>query len=105
MAFEGAISSLGASRGIDGSIDRVPDPPQALWNKLAFLSAKCETENIEILSIFEVRDHDCSHLAVDLAASIVLLSSYWYFAPAGVRRRPPWNDEERVSIMAAQQHE
>lgn len=55
MAFEGAISSLGASRGLDGSIDRVPDPPPSLWNKLAFLSAKCETENIEILSIFEVR--------------------------------------------------
>ena len=58
MAFEGAISSLGASRGLDGSIDRVPDPPDSLWNKLAFLSAKCETENIEILSIFEVR---CLH--------------------------------------------
>ena len=54
MAFEGAISSLGASRGIDGSIDRVPDPPQSLWHKLAFLSAKCETENVELLSIFEV---------------------------------------------------
>ena len=74
MAFEGAISSLGASRGLDGSIDRVPDPPPSLWNKLAFLSAKCETENIEILSIFEVRfathgllfccTHDIVHSAV-----------------------------------------
>ena len=73
MAFEGAISSLGASRGIDGSIDRVPDPPQTLWNKLAFLSAKCETENIEILSIFEVSRHDWYHLTAALAASIVLL--------------------------------
>ena len=54
MAFEGAISSLGASRGIDGSIDRVPDPPPSLWHKLAFLSAKCDTENVELLSIFEV---------------------------------------------------
>ena len=53
MAFEGAISSLGATRGLDGSIDRVPDPPESLWATLAFLQAKCQTENIEIISIFE----------------------------------------------------
>ena len=53
MAFEGVISSLGASRGLDGSIDRVAEPPLALWEKLAFVGAKCDTENIEILSVFE----------------------------------------------------
>ena len=53
MSYEGVISSLGATRGIDGSIDRVPDPPQSLWKMLAFLQAKCETENVEISSVFE----------------------------------------------------
>jgi hypothetical protein len=53
MSMEGVISSLGATRAEDGSIDRVPDPPQDLWDRLAFLQAKCETENIEILSVFE----------------------------------------------------
>ena len=55
MAFEGAVSSLGACRGLDGSIDRVPDPPQELWKVLAFLQAKCDIETIEIISVFEVR--------------------------------------------------
>ena len=53
-AFEGAITSLGATRAEDGSIDRVADPPQELWKVLAFLQAKCETENIEISAMFEV---------------------------------------------------
>ena len=54
MSFEGVISSLGASRSLDGSIDRVPDPPQNIWGILAFLQAKCEAENVEIISVFEV---------------------------------------------------
>ena len=53
-AFEGVISSLGATRAEDGSIDRVADPSPEVWKILAFLQAKCETENIEIIAVFEV---------------------------------------------------
>jgi len=48
MSFEGAISSLGLTRGEDGSIDRSPDPPMVIWNALADVQAKCEAENIAI---------------------------------------------------------
>ena len=34
------MSSLGLSRGPDGSIDRVADPPMAIWRALADIQAK-----------------------------------------------------------------
>lgn len=55
MSFEGAVSSLGKTRDADGTVDRVQDPPQKLWAVLAAFKYKCEVENIEIISIFEVR--------------------------------------------------
>lgn len=54
MSYEGAISSLGKTRDDDGTVDRVSDPPQNLWAVLAAFKYKCEVENIEIVSIFEV---------------------------------------------------
>ena len=55
MSFEGAISSLGKTRDDDGTVDRVADPPQKMWAVLAAIKYKCEVENIELASIFEVR--------------------------------------------------
>ena len=55
MSFEGAVSSLGKTRDADGTVDRVQDPSQKLWAVLAAFKYKCEVENIEIISIFEVR--------------------------------------------------
>ena len=54
MSFEGAISSLGKTRDADGTVDRVSDPPQKLWAVLAAIKYKCEVENIDLPSIFEV---------------------------------------------------
>ena len=54
MSYEGAISSMGKTRDDDGTVDRVGDPPQRLWAVLAAFKYKCEVENIEIVSIFEV---------------------------------------------------
>jgi hypothetical protein len=55
MSFEGGISSLGKTRDDDGTVDRVADPPQKMWAVLAAFKYKCEVENIEMVSIFEVR--------------------------------------------------
>ena len=55
MSYEGAISSMGKTRDDDGTVDRVADPPQKLWAVLAAFKYKCEVENIELVSIFEVR--------------------------------------------------
>ena len=46
MSFEGAISSMGKTRDEDGTVDRVPDPPQKMWAVLAAFMYKCEVENI-----------------------------------------------------------
>ena len=54
MSFDGAISSMGKTRDDDGTVDRVADPPQRLWAVLAAFKYKCEVENIEIISVFEV---------------------------------------------------
>ena len=54
MSYEGAISSMGKTRDDDGTVDRVGDPPQRLWAVLAAFKYKCEVENIEIVSVFEV---------------------------------------------------
>ena len=48
---------MGKTRDDDGTVDRVADPPQRLWDVLAAIKYKCEVENIEIVSIFEVRAH------------------------------------------------
>ena len=71
MSFEGAISSLGATRALDGSIDRVPDPPPELWTVLAFLQAKCEVENVEIISVFEVRGQHSRSRHTGLACALI----------------------------------
>ena len=55
MSFDGAISSMGKTRDDDGTVDRVADPPQNLWAVLAAFKYKCEVENLEIVSLFEVR--------------------------------------------------
>ena len=57
MAFErNSINALalGVNRDVDGTVDRVAEPPYEIWKMLAFLQRKCETENIEIISVFEV---------------------------------------------------
>ena len=55
MSFEGSISSMGKTRDADGTVDRVADPPQKMWAVLAAFKYKCEVENIDLESIFEVR--------------------------------------------------
>ena len=63
MSFEGAVSSLGKTRDDDGTVDRVSDPPQKMWAVLAAFKYKCEVENIEIVSVFEVRRARCARHA------------------------------------------
>ena len=111
MAFEGAISSLGATRAEDGSIDRIPDPPPALWDKLAWLGAKCDTENLEILSIFEdfggnhhglmKREKFCTalkdsfsryHFDAGLLREITDHYGVGYKDPRGLRENVAWKD-------------
>ena len=51
MAFEGAISSLVKMRDEDGSVDRVQDPPDALWPILAAMRYKAIDNHIDLPSI------------------------------------------------------
>lgn len=53
QAFEGVISSLGKSRDLDGSVDRVAAPPNLLVPILFALKQRCYHENVEIAAIFE----------------------------------------------------
>ena len=111
MSFEGAISSLGATRAEDGSIDRVPDPPQQLWDKLAFLTAKVQTENIDLLSVFEEfggnhhgimkREKFCTalkdsfpryHFNDELLGEICTHYGTGYTNPRGKRESVGWKD-------------
>ena len=75
MSFEGAVSSLGKTRDDDGTVDRVADPPQKMWAVLAAFKYKCEVENIELVSVFEVRAHtpSLSRLAFSLPPNLRVL--------------------------------
>merc|ERR1712216_801765 len=53
MSLESVMSSMGKSRDLDGSIDRVADPPTKLWPILAAFLHKCNVENIHLETIFE----------------------------------------------------
>ena len=55
MAYEGSITSLVKLRDEDGTVDRVPDPPQALWPVLACLRYKAMDNHIDLPSLFVVR--------------------------------------------------
>ena len=52
--LEHVMSSMGKSRDLDGTVDRCADPPEILWPILYALKVKCEDENIELVSLFEV---------------------------------------------------
>ena len=59
--LEHCVSSMGKTRDLDGSVDRVPDPPEKIWQLLYVLQRKCEDENINIEAIFEVHAHFQRH--------------------------------------------
>ena len=44
---------MGKTRDLDGSVDRVADPPPKLWPVLAAFQHKCLVENINLETIFE----------------------------------------------------
>ena len=62
MAFEGSISSLVKMRDEDGSVDRVQDPPQALWPVLACFRYKAIDNHIDLPSVFVVSDFSAAAL-------------------------------------------
>ena len=51
--LEHCVSSMGKTRDLDGTVDRVAPPPDEMWPILYFIKRKCEDENIELPSIFE----------------------------------------------------
>ena len=51
--LEHCVSSMGKTRDLDGTVDRVAPPPDEMWPILYCLKRKCEDENIELNSIFE----------------------------------------------------
>ena len=53
MSLEGVMSSMGKSRDIDGSVDRIPPPPEEMWAILYAIQRKCEDENINLEGAME----------------------------------------------------
>ena len=86
MAFErNSINALalGVNRDVDGTVDRVAEPPYEIWKMLAFLQRKCETENIEIISVFEVSvAWSCMYLLLLRRACHTASHIFLQFAPA-----------------------
>jgi hypothetical protein len=60
--LEHCVSSMGKTRDLDGSVDRVPDPPEKIWQLLYVLQRKCEDENINVESIFGARRYSTALL-------------------------------------------
>jgi len=50
--LESVMSSMGKTRDLDGSVDRVPDPPTKLWPVLASMEYYCRHANMHLESIF-----------------------------------------------------
>ena len=48
------MSSMGKARDLDGTIDRVPDPPDEMWALLFMIQCKVSDENINLEALFEV---------------------------------------------------
>ena len=100
MAFErNSINALalGVNRDVDGTVDRVAEPPYEIWKMLAFLQRKCETENIEIISVFEVSvAWSCMYLLLLRRACHTAISHIPSTrACAGARRQPEGRHQAR----------
>lgn len=59
--LESVMSSMGKTRDLDGSVDRVPDPPTKLWPVLASMEYYCRHANMHLESIFSVRPTGTRH--------------------------------------------
>lgn len=51
--LEHCVSSMGKTRDLDGSVDRVPDPPTKLWPVLAAMEYYCRHHNMHLETLFE----------------------------------------------------
>jgi len=47
------MTTMGKSRDLDGTVDRIPDPPSNLWPFLYAVKAQCEVYSIDLASLFE----------------------------------------------------
>jgi len=50
--LDAVMSSMGKTRDLDGSIDRVPDPPTKLWPALAAIEYYCRHANMHLETLF-----------------------------------------------------
>jgi len=53
QSLDGVISSMGKTRDLDGSVDRIPPPPDSMWPLLYAIQLKCQDENINLEGVME----------------------------------------------------
>lgn len=105
--FEASKAAMhqGKARDADGTVDRIDDSvSEKLMPLLITIKRRCEAENIDLVSVFEVRVESQKRANLHLHASLTTCHPMlrYFLRHAGGRRHPLWyNQTPKLSVGAS----